>query len=120
MEKYELLVGVRFALTKEDYQGLTTTLVEEHPELLRIALSIPQASLLRTGTSGTVVIDRMPISGPILRLTLGEHPFNYVANCLACSEESRFYKLKNAPGLWQWAHMHRCDVYEWELVKQRD
>jgi hypothetical protein len=96
-EKVELIVGPRFQFTRADM------------EQTKNPLKFPG---LRTGAGPSVVIDRMPISGPIVRERDDdadpEGGTMWRARCLLCRDPSRLYKKKNERALFGWAVKHRC------------
>lgn len=96
-EKVELIVGPRFQFTRAEMEA------EENP------LKFPG---LRSGAGPSVVIDRMPISGPIVRkrdyTSDPEGGTLWRAECLLCGDDSKLYRRKNEPALFNWAVKHRC------------
>jgi hypothetical protein len=71
----------------------------------------------RNGSRATLVVEGMPVSGPVFFQESPDTPWaRYHAVCAGCSMTSNFYKIRHA-GIGRWAHAHRCKArYELDRV----
>ena len=98
----DLIVGPRYNTADTRAGGHGTVVLEVN-------------ALFATGIQPTIELP-VPVAGPIARIELPEGDYRskqwgrYFAQCLSCLSKGRFYRRKNEPAMFKWAHAHRCEM----------
>jgi hypothetical protein len=77
-------------------------------KILMVGVRFEAGAEVRNGAGNTIVVEDIPISGPIWYVT-GFEDGQSLAECARCGRQSPMRKRAPLGGvIQQWAHKHRC------------